>query len=153
MSKCSNHIQVVEYNTTIKNESNHQYEVIVRDGYNLVVDYITGLTWQQSGVCLEYMNFYRAKQYIRHLNTYSFAYYSNWRLPTFKEAISLMELNHEDLYINKVFDMSQKQIWVDYKNSSLTAWVVDYYSGSYYEVGKENYYTCTRAVREGKIHE
>ncbi len=41
----------------------HQYEVVERGGDKLVIDYTTGLTWQQSGSS-DYIIYDKAKEYI-----------------------------------------------------------------------------------------
>ena len=109
---------------------NHQYEVLEREAEKLVIDYITGLTWQQSG-SLNNMKHDEAKKYIKHLNTNRFADYNNWRLPTLEEAMSLMEpeKKNNNLYINEVFDNKQIRIWTADKESSSVAWVVTFLCG------------------------
>ena len=78
---------------------------IQEDG-KVVFDYASGLMWQQSGSYTKYKNFEEVNTYIRQLNSKSFAGYSNWRIPTLEEAITLMEpdRNSGGLYIDSKFD-------------------------------------------------
>jgi len=126
------------------------YESIELNGAKLVIDRSTGLMWQQGG-SEERITFADAQKYITQLNREKFASYSDWRLPTLEEAMSLMEPkeNSADLYIDPVFDKSQRWIWATDKEASGGAWYVSFYSGScthYYE----HYYSSVRAVRSGQ---
>jgi len=66
------------------------YESIERSGAKLVIDHATGLMWQQGGSD-GFMTFAAAQEYVQKLNREKFAGYSDWRLPTLAEAMSLME--------------------------------------------------------------
>jgi len=103
----------------------HLYSQVGRNGDKIVVDYATGLMWQQSGspksmICFD------AGKYIQELNRQKFAGYSDWRLPTLEEAMSLMEASKKDgdLYIDPVFDKTQRWIWTADMKSAGVAWVV-----------------------------
>ncbi len=117
---------------------NHQYEVIKRRGEILVIDHATGLTWQQSGSSNK-MRYDKARDYIKQLNENHFAGYDNWRLPTLEEAMSLMEPEEKKsvLYIDRVFDQTQRWIWTadkKYKDISdgyyVYAWTVNFLEGT-----------------------
>lgn len=56
----------------------------------VVLDKASSLMWQQSG-SPNYMSYEEAKKYIQQLNEAKFADFSDWRLPTLEEAMSLME--------------------------------------------------------------
>jgi len=77
----------------------------------VVYDKATGLMWQQSG-SNKSMTYEAAKEWIQELNRKGFAGFHDWRLPTLKEAMSLMEPNENrnGLYIDSVFD-KQRWIW------------------------------------------
>ena len=96
-----------------------------------VVDRATGLTWQQSGSS-KHMNFDQAQEYIDNLNNKRFLGYSDWRLPTLEEAMTLMEPEQKsgNLYIDPIFDQKQWWIWTADKESASDAWVVDFNAGS-----------------------
>lgn len=126
----------------------HQYEEIKRQGQKLVIDHSTGLTWQQSG-SPETMTFKEAQKYIQKLRDKKHAGYSDWRLPTLEEAMSLMEPKKSEhgLYLDRFFDQTQVWIWTeDKKSAPSTAWFVLFNNGycSASRVFTNNY---VRAVR------
>ena len=108
----------------------HQYEKIERVGQPLVIDHATGLTWQQSGSA-NFYNYADAEKYVRDLNAKKFAGYIDWRLPTLEEAMSLMEREKKsaDLYIDSVFDKTQRWIWTADQKSAGVAWYVSFLAG------------------------
>lgn len=68
-----------------------------------------------------------AQEYIKELNRQEFAGYSDWRLPTLEEAMSLMEREKKNgLYIDPVFERKQEWIWTADKESASRAWVVSF---------------------------
>lgn len=81
------------------------------------------------------MDFERALVYIDSLNVARYAGYSNWRLPTLEEAMSLMEPAKvsatEKLFIKSIFDETQVWIWTSDKYSASAAWFVSFYNGYY----------------------
>lgn len=115
-------------------------------GEAVVIDYATGLTWQQSGSDSS-MNLEAAQDYIQQLNAKRYGGYTNWRLPTLEEAMSLMvPKEYSDFYIDPKFDRSQVWIWTADKDSAGQAWYVDFDSGgcAHHAVGGDFY---VRAVR------
>ena len=64
----------------------------------VVYDHASGLMWQQAGSD-EYMTYDKALFYITKLNRDQFAGYSDWRMPTLEEAMSLVEPTQEDGYL------------------------------------------------------
>jgi Protein of unknown function (DUF1566) len=128
----------------------HQYEASGQHGEKLIIDHTTGLMWQQSGSSNR-MNYANAEEYISDLNQKNFAGYNGWRLPTLEEAMSLMEpKKHGELYIDPIFDRTQRWIWTADKKSAGVAWVVYFYDGycSRRHVGLDSDYV--RAVRGGQ---
>jgi len=100
----------------------HQYQEIERNGVKLVVDDATRLTWQKSGSD-KIMTFDDARAYVERLNTMNYGGYKDWRLPTLKEAMQLMERQQtDDFYLNSIFDHTQKQIWTSDQYSAGVAW-------------------------------
>jgi len=98
---------------------------------NGIYDAATGLTWQQSG-SKNYMTFENSESYIQQINSEKHGDFEDWRLPTLEEAMSLMEPNQKEqgLFIDSVFDKTQRIIWTSDKESASFAWVVYFYNGS-----------------------
>ena len=73
-----------------------------------ITDNETQLMWQKSGT-REMVSWKKAPEYIDRLNNRKFSGYSNWRLPTLEELLTLTEPRHsrQGLYISSFF--SQKQ--------------------------------------------
>jgi hypothetical protein len=110
----------------------HDYE----DRGDVVIDQATGLTWQKSG-SPKYINYRDAQKYIETLNRKRFAGYSDWRLPTIPELMSLLESEKQSnkLYINPIFDKTQQWCWSadrlpeGEQRSAGPAWDVDFDDG------------------------
>lgn len=66
----------------------NDYEVLGNG--KVVLDHASGLMWQQSGSDKQ-IYYIEVQSYIEVLNRQRFAGYTDWRLPTLEEAISLME--------------------------------------------------------------
>ncbi len=99
----------------------------------VVYDRASGLMWQQSGSAKD-ISYGEARSYVTELNRDQFAGYSDWRLPTLEEAMSLVEPteNSEGSNIDPVFDTSQRWIWTSDVNSTSLAWLVNFVSGNCY---------------------
>jgi hypothetical protein len=108
----------------------HRYEMQDSEGEKIVLDHATGLMWQQSGTS-DYITFAKAEEYVREMNRKRFAGFSDWRLPTLEEAMSLMEREKKngDLYLDSVFDRMQRWIWTADKSSASSCWVVNFRYG------------------------
>jgi hypothetical protein len=78
-----------------------------------------------------------------------FAGYRNWRLPTLEEAMSLMEPERKELYINPVFDNEQYWIWTADLYSASVAWSVNFVYGYCDDVVLGFGFYHVRAVRSG----
>jgi len=115
------------------------------NGDETITDYATGLMWQKSGS--EYMPYKDAKAYIEELNSKKFAGYSDWRLPTVDELKSLLtpKAMNGDLYIEPIFDKTQRYCWRSDQHASGGAWRVSFGYGSVYWSIDDNGYV--RAVR------
>lgn len=59
-------------------------------GTRVVIDRSTGLMWQQSGSS-KYLSYAQAQEYVNEMNTKRLAGFTDWRLPTLEEVMSLME--------------------------------------------------------------
>ena len=101
------------------------------DGGNeqTVIDLRTSLMWQRSGIDINSIR--QMRREIESLNTQGFAGYSDWRLPTVEEAMSLMEheLNDKGVYLHPCFSKSQPFIFVEARRKPGGYWFVDYKQG------------------------
>ncbi|MFQ5627862.1 MAG: DUF1566 domain-containing protein [bacterium] len=129
----------------------HKFERVENDGKRLVIDHATGLFWQQSGSS-EQLAFQDAHRSVQKLNADKYAGYHDWRLPTLEEAMSLMRarLSEAGLFIDPVFDKTQRWIWTADKCTEGTSgfvWVVYFDYGYCYGYYASNYSSYFRAVR------
>ncbi len=94
-----------------------------------LIDQKTALMWQRGG--LDIASSRTMQREIGELNGRGFAGFSNWRLPTMEEAMSLMEpeKNQKDVYLNPVFSKEQPFIFVAAKRKPGGYWFVDYKQG------------------------
>jgi hypothetical protein len=108
----------------------HQYELVKTRNGKFIIDHTTSLCWQQSG-SIKSLTFKDAGKYIGQLNDKKYAGFSDWRLPTIEEALSLMEPKRSEngLYINSIFNKNQQQIWTSDKFDPSFAWIVHFFSG------------------------
>jgi hypothetical protein len=107
----------------------NQYEKLLTRGGKVVIDYATGLMWQQSGSSNE-LSYREAEDYVDRLNRGSYAGFSDWRLPTVEELASLLEPRKEGVrYIDPLFDLRQQWFWSNDKRSSGKAWPVSVRAG------------------------
>ncbi|NIO80108.1 MAG: DUF1566 domain-containing protein, partial [Candidatus Aminicenantes bacterium] len=129
------------------------YEVQIIRGDRVVIDHNSGLMWQQRGSSKE-MFYEDAKRWVDQLN---FAGFSDWRLPTLEEAMSLMESekNSNGLYIDSKFDWRQRDIWTsDLRRASWGGfqWVVYFEAGDCsYEFSEYNYVRAVRSVQSSPV--
>lgn len=124
----------------------HQYKTLTQKGVELIVDEATERIWQQGGSD-EYMSYEAALAYVAQKNKENFGGYSDWRLPTLREAMELMEPKQAgELYLNPVFDRTQWWIWTSNKASGSSCWVA-YFYGGHCNGQRVDYDSCVRLVR------
>jgi hypothetical protein len=118
----------------------------------VVIDSVTDLMWQQSG-SQKYLHYDDAEAYVQQLNQQQFAGYSNWRLPTVSELISLLEPKRHShrLCIDAIFDNAQDVCWSSdvvqaTEGFTSSAWSVHFRNG-YVDWNYFNESNCVRAVR------
>ena len=104
------------------------------DRGDVIQDRATGIMWQKSG-SYGTLTYQKALEYVQVMNRDGFAGYSDWRLPTIPELVSLLEPEKSDknLYLNSLFDNKQWGGWSsDTRNESAGggAWVVHFNSGN-----------------------
>ncbi|NIM12849.1 MAG: protein kinase [Candidatus Aminicenantes bacterium] len=109
-------------------KNHYQLKTIKNDP--VVYDYATGLMWHQSG-SPSYMGIIKAKLWVADLNKDQYAGYSDWRLPTLDEAVSLLEntVNRSGLYIDAVFSQEQRFIWTGDTFEKNKGWAIDFFGG------------------------
>jgi len=111
---------------------NHDYEKKSINGDKVVIDYATGLMWHQSGSSNS-MQWDKAKQWVRDLNSRGYAGYHDWRLPTLEDAASLLEsIKRDGLYIDSVFSNNQEWSWTGDEYDSEAAWSITFGLGGVY---------------------
>lgn len=107
-----------EIDRKIENDFEVQEEVIL--------DYTTGLMWQQAGSEVV-LPLAEAQRYITTLNERQFAGCNNWRLPTIEELLSLLEPERQQpngLYLDPIFASRQQNCWSIDMFSPEAAWVI-----------------------------
>ncbi|CAK0771891.1 hypothetical protein CCP3SC5AM1_750014 [Gammaproteobacteria bacterium] len=115
-----------------ENKKGHFDNNLKDNGDGSITDYASGLMWQKGG-SENYMNYGKSVKYIQELNFKRFAGYEDWRLPTLEEGASLLESEERngDLYVDPLFDKTQRWIWTfDKKESFAVGWSVRFDRGS-----------------------
>ncbi len=95
-------------------------------GESLVYDAATGLYWQRGGTRYP-MNRQEAFAYVNHLNADQFEGFSDWRLPTVDELITILSESPEGHghCVEPVFDSFRRFLWSSDRCTFLTAWYVN----------------------------
>ncbi len=95
----------------------------------VIVDQRTSLMWQRDG--LDINSTRTMQKNIEVVNKNNFAGFSDWRLPTMEEAMSLMEpeKNFKDIYLKLCFSKEQPFIFVAAQRKPGGYWFVDFKQG------------------------
>jgi hypothetical protein len=103
---------------------------LVDNGNDLTTDKTTGLMWQRHG--LDITSIRKMRQNVARLNKEKYAGFSDWRLPTMEEALSLMqpEKNRNDLHLDPAFSGDIPFIFVAEERDPGGYWFCDYKRGS-----------------------
>ncbi|MGH1364682.1 MAG: DUF1566 domain-containing protein [Calditrichia bacterium] len=120
-------------------------------GGKVVYDWQSGLLWQRSGSAY-YMAYSQTRSYVDSLNRVGYAGFSDWRMPTLSEAMTLVEpaRRSNQLHIDPLFSSKQYAVWTSDKKSNLWAWVV-YFSDGYSHYDQVEYGgSFVRAVRTAR---
>ncbi len=133
------HVQEEEIPGIVKN--NNFYDAIrnpqgifnnflVDNGNDLTTDKTTGLMWQRHG--LDITSIRKMRNHVQRLNKENYGGFSDWRLPTIEEALSLMqpEKNKEDLHLDPAFSGDIPFIFVAEERDPGGYWFCDYKRGS-----------------------
>jgi len=93
----------------------------------VMYDAATYLYWPRSA-SEEAMNYAVAVEYVDQLKQSAFGGYSDWRLPTWEEAMSLMEKDTAEtgLHLDGLFSAPPPRIWTCDKATSRRIWRVDF---------------------------
>lgn len=109
------------------------HNVLVDNGDGLTVtDKATGLMWQRGGI--DIMSNRSMRREVAKLNASKFAGYSDWRLPTMAEALSLLEpeKSGNDQYVHRCFSGEQPFVFVEATRKPGGQWFVDFKQGRAY---------------------
>jgi len=110
-----------------------------------VTDRAIGLMWQQSGRG-GFIKYEEARAYVDKLNRERFAGYSDWRLPTLEELVTLLEPS-DDIHINPIFDKKQRWCWSADKGESEGAWSVNFDYGTVFRDVYSHYVRVVRSMQ------
>lgn len=103
--------------------------VLCKNG-KTVFDSTTGLTWQQSG-SLDWLNYKQAHEYLDSLNEENYAGFSDWRMPTLEESLTLMDPeNRNGWHIDPIFDTKQWWLWTSDRTTASRPWYVNIIYGA-----------------------
>ena len=135
---------------------NHDYEESIMEDDKVVIDHATGLMWHQSG-SFKNISWKSAKRWVIRLNENGYAGFTDWRLPTLEEAVSLLEpsAKNGNQFIDPSFDKTQSSVWTcdsNISNSSLSldrAWSVDF---NYSLVSRKEIMTERKKVRPVRVY-
>lgn len=129
----------------------NEFKEITNHNKQLVEDKRSHLIWQRFG-STEEMSFSSAQEYVRQLNSARYGGFSDWKLPTIEQAMTLVEpqQNVHGLHINPIFGKKQNQIWTIDRTSEREVWKVEFNSGGVIPSGTRCYVRVVR-VDKGAI--
>ncbi len=109
----------------------NDFKADMLSGNAVVIDRASGLMWHQGG-SFKSLRFNDVGGWIDELNRTGYAGYKDWRLPTLKEAATLLENApmNGNLYIDPLFSTEQGWIWSSDICSSSGGWVVTFAGGT-----------------------
>ena len=95
-----------------------------------VTDMVTGIMWQTGGYDITSIR--KMTGLVNKANEQNFAGYSDWRLPTMEEALSLMEQkkNSKDLHLHPCFSEREPFIFLSEKREPGGYWFCDFKQGT-----------------------
>ena len=121
---------------------------MIDNGNGTVTDEATGLIWQQETIPNNTMSWRQALSYCERLNLGG---HTDWRLPTIKELISLVDYRRHNPAIDTAYfptAVVSSLYWssTTYASDTLLAWGVYFYNGHDY-MNYKNVSLYVRAVR------
>ncbi len=134
----------------------HDYEENIIENDKVVIDHATGLMWHQSG-SFKNISWKSSKRWVTKLNENGYAGFTDWRLPTLEEAVSLLEPSTKsgNQFIDPAFDKAQSSVWTcdsNISSSSLSldrAWSVDF---NYSLVSRKDIMIERKKVRPVRVY-
>lgn len=117
------------YDCERNTQGNFENYLVDNEDNLTVSDRKTGLMWQREG--LDIMSYRMMCREVEKLNSQKFGGYSDWRIPTLSEAMSLMEqsTNDKDQHLHQCFSSQQPFIFVDATRNPGGYWFVDHKHG------------------------
>lgn len=117
----------------------NQFEPMSLNGDDVVVDHASGLMWHRAG-SKETLDYFDALEWTNNLNIKCFAGYSDWRLPTVEEAVSLFETKkmNGEMRIDLSFSNVQLFVWTGDAYYPGRLWVAIFSGSSLWEELKTN---------------
>lgn len=117
------------YDGELNPSGSFENSFIAGDDPEVVVDQRTSLMWQSGGIDIGSIRMMQRS--MEELNKKSFAGFSDWRLPTMEEALSLMEpvKNTKDVFLDSCFSKEQPFIFVAAQRKPGGYWFVDFKQG------------------------
>ncbi len=134
----------------------HDYEKNTIEDDKVVIDHATGLMWHQSGSSVN-VSWKRSKNWVTKLNGNGYAGFTDWRLPTLEETVSLLEpsAKNGNQFIDPAFDQAQSSVWTcdsNISSSSLSldrAWSVNF---NYSLVSRKDIMIERKKVRPVRVY-
>jgi Protein of unknown function (DUF1566)/TIR domain len=123
-------------------------EVVEEPDYCIAVDHATGLTWDARA--RDAMTYQEAEEHIEFLNRDEWGEFSDWRLPTVEEAVSLIdpEKSLGRCYLPFWFSNTWK-LWTSDRDGPGAHWVVIYSEVEFLTFEQDDDIAYVRAVRNG----
>jgi serine/threonine-protein kinase len=92
----------------------------------VVRDEATGLLWEKGGTPY-LVTWHEARRYVDRLNQERFAGFSDWRLPTVPELMSIFRRVDQpgDFCLPSLFDPDKQRLWSIDRKSFVAAWYAD----------------------------
>jgi hypothetical protein len=123
-------IQKWNFYDSLRNPDGNFINGLVDCGDGLtVIDERTGLQWQSGG--LDICSYRRMSKEIEEIRHNGFAGFTDWRMPTMEEAMSLLEplVNFKGVHLHPCFSSAQPFIFVAAQRKPGGYWFVDYKQG------------------------